>query len=325
VSRPRVLLTGAAGFVGHHVAAYLEGLDFDVVAMVRMSKIGDLQRLGDDGFCGDVVWHDLRSPINDSVASHIGKVDYIIHMGAETHVDRSIECPMDFVMGNVVGTTNLLDYARKVGVLKFIQFSTDEVFGPAPDGVIFREEDRHLPKNPYAAAKSGAEQMVVAYQNTFKVPATIVRAMNIFGPRQHKEKFIPMVIRSVMNGEEVTIHANKDLTRAGSRFYVHALVVAHALAFLLPIKPKDETEMYHVVGDQEVDNLQMALTIADIIGKNLKYRMVNFHESRPGHDLRYAMRDTKLKAMGWRRPGSFVEDLEATVRWYIGNPEWLGL
>jgi dTDP-glucose 4,6-dehydratase len=307
------------------VAWRLEWFEYDVVALVRMSKIGDLRRLNDVGFGGNVVWHDLRSPINESVARRIGKVDYIIHMGAETHVDRSIECPMDFVMGNVVGTTNLLDYARKAGVWKYIQFSTDEVFGPAPDGISFVEEDRHLPKNPYAAAKSGAEQMVVAYQNTFKLPATIVRSMNIFGPRQHKEKFIPMVIRSVLTGEEVSIHSNKELTKAGSRFYVSAMTVAEALAFLLPIEAKAETEMYHVVGDQEVDNLEMAKKIAEIVGKPLYYKMVNFHESRPGHDLRYAMKDTKLEAMRWKRPGGFEEDLVETVLWYIENKEWLGL
>lgn len=319
----RILITGAAGFIGHHVAHHLEEKGNDVVALVRLGKIGEMQRLHDVGFKGEVVWHDLRSPLHDGVADKIGMISAIIHMGAETHVDRSIDCPMEFVMSNVVGTTNLLEYARRRLKGPYIQFSTDEVFGPAPEGVEFLEDARHSPKNPYAASKSGAEQMVTAFANTYGLHAMIVRSMNVFGPRQHKEKFIPMTIRKVILGQKVQIHASKDLKRAGSRFYTHASVVADALEHLL--RMGDCGKAYHVVGDREVDNLQMAQSIAGILDKELWHEMINFHESRPGHDLRYALADTQMESTGWTRKSSFDENLRSTVEWYMKNPEWIGL
>lgn len=322
----RVMLTGAAGFVGHHVAEALERAGHEVVALVRMGKIGDLERLNQIGFTGEGIWHDLRSPIPETVERRIGTVDAIIHMGAETHVDRSIEDASEFVWSNVVGTMHLLEFARKRLSPKgrFIQFSTDEVFGPAPDGIAYKEDDAHNPKNPYAASKSGAEALVVAYNNTYGIPATIVRSMNIFGERQHREKFIPKVIHSVITGTTVPIHSDKTMTRAGSRYYTYAGVVADVLVYILGME-YEGMRSYHVVGEREVDNLQMAEEIAKIMHGELKYEMVNFHESRPGHDLRYALADTRLEGIGWTRKTCFEEALAQTVQWYLSYQEWLGL
>jgi len=263
-------------------------------------------------------------------------------MGAESHVDRSISDPMSFVTANVVGTTNMLELARGLPNLAlFIYFSTDEVFGPVPLDPAYpghKEDAVHNPKNPYAATKSAGEQMVTSFANTYLLPCIITLQMNIFGDRQHEEKFIPKVIRSVLNGETVPIHATADRKQAGMRHYIHARNVADAHMFLLDRKPweKDAGEYvpsYHVVGEREVDNLTLAKLIESFVEelapalnlsvKSLSYEMVDFHSSRPGHDLRYALDGGKMKALGWQPPKNFEESLKKTVKWSLENPEWL--
>ena len=180
------------------------------------------------------MWHDLKAELNPLLIKSLGRVDTILHLAAGSHVDRSIDDPMSFVMDNVVGTCNLLNYARNVDTLeKFVYFSTDEVFGPAPDGVDYKEWDRYNSGNPYSATKAGAEELCLSFNNTYKMPMMITHCMNVFGERQHPEKYIPSTIRKVRDGEKVIIHANKDLTRAGSRYYIHAENVCSAVDFLL--------------------------------------------------------------------------------------------
>ena len=317
----RILLTGAAGFVGHHVARHLEESGHEVIAMVRMNKIGDANRLREIGFQGEQVWHDLASPIVGTVASRLGTVDAVVHLAGETHVDRSIVDPAAFALANVVGTTNLLVWAEKhCHDGRFLQFSTDEVFGPAPCDKRFSEDEAHNPRNPYAASKSGAEAMVQAFRNTYGFQTTIVRSMNIFGERQHREKFVPMCIRKILAGQMIRVHADPTCTIAGSRFYIHAGNVARGITFVLE---HGEDGPYHLVGEREVDNAQMLEEIAGIIGKSASYQLVNFHSSRPGHDLRYALADNRLRALGWRIPQTFEESLTRTVRWYLEHREWL--
>jgi dTDP-glucose 4,6-dehydratase len=228
---------------------------------------------------------------------------------------------MDAVLDNVVSTCNLLDYARRNGVRRFVYFSTDEVFGPAPTGTRFGEWDRYRSGNPYAAAKAGGEELAISYHNTYGLQVVVTHTMNVFGQRQHPEKMIPGTIRRVRDGETVLIHADKSRTMAGSRFYIHAQAAASALQFVL--ERGAPGEKYNIVGEREVDNLELASRIADTVGKPLKYEMVDFHSSRPGHDLRYALDGSKLESMGWTQPHTFETALEETVQWSLKHPHWL--
>lgn len=313
----RVLVTGAAGFIGHHVAKHLEDCGHEVHALVRCGKVGRLDRLQEIGFQGKVLWHDLRSPYRWNERTY----DVVLHMAGETHVDRSIQDPADFVMSNVLGTTHLLTWAKD-HASRFIQFSTDEVFGPALDGWSFDELDPHNPRNPYAASKSGAEQMVKAFANTYRMNCCVVRGMNVFGERQHPEKWVPTIIRKILRKEIITIHADPTKTKAGSRFYIYAGNVAKALELVLQ-HPNDPGP-FHVVGEKEIDNLDMVNRIAGIMGyEQYLFEMTDFHSSRPGHDLRYAMQDNDLALLGWKVTQSFEESLEKTVNWYMEHKEWL--
>lgn len=324
----RVLLTGGAGFIGHHVAhTLLTQTDAQVTFLDRLSFAGNLNRIaqldGFDGFKHRCRWvhHDLRSPISEQLRKQIGGHDYILHLAALTHVDRSIVDPLEAAMCNVVGTVNLLDHARHAGCGRFVYFSTDEVFGPAPEGVAYREWDRYRSGNPYAAGKAGGEEFALAFHNTYGVPVVVTHTMNVFGPRQHPEKYIPSTIRKVRDGEVVTVHANKDRTRAGSRFYIHASNVGAALVFLM--QEGTPGEKFNIVGEREVDNLTLAHMIADAVGQPLKAEMVDFHSSRPGHDLRYGLDGSKLAAMGYRHPLNFEQSLRNTVAWSLAHPDWL--
>lgn len=325
----RILVTGGAGFVGHHMCEHiLKTTDYEVVSLDRLDASGDLNRLSSlpiwrrERRRVTVVHHDLRAAINLSVAARIGRIDAILHLAAASHVDRSIADPMEFVLDNVVGTTNILNFARERGV-PFVYFSTDEVFGPAPDGINYREWDRYRSANPYSASKAGGEEMALAFANTYGVPLIITHAMNIIGERQHPEKYFPMTIAKVLSGEEVTIHADPSLTRAGSRFYIHARNVADAVMFLL--RNGVSGEKYNIAGECEVDNYTLARLIAEAVGKPLKYRFVDAHSSRPGHDLRYALDDSKLRGMGWRQRVSLEDSIASTVAWTLKNREWLHL
>lgn len=344
--KTRVLITGAAGFVGHHFVNHLlVNTDWDIVALDKLSYASNgIDRLRDID-CFDegrvlMLTADFTLPLSEGVKQEIGAVDYIMHIGAESHVDNSILDPLPFAMSNVIGTVHMLNFARELNEAKdsnfrcFMFFGTDEVFGPAPVGTAYKEDDRHNPGNPYAASKSGAEMFVKAYGNTYKLPTIITRSMNIIGERQHPEKFVALVINKILNDEKITIHANKEKTQAGQRMYIHARNVADAYLHLINkvIAPTLPGEIYlagwngkafHIVGEQEVDNLQLVQMIAKILGKGFDYEMVDFHSSRPGHDLRYAL-DGKLMAdYGWTPPKKFEESLAKTVEWFISNPKWL--
>lgn len=330
----RVLITGMDGFIGHHLAeGILKNTDWEIVGLSKIDSASTLQRLTDmdrwSEFRSRVrfIFHDLRTPISAYIADRIGKIDMIFHLAASTHVDRSIDTPMEFVMDNVVGTCTMLEYARTLNNLElFVYFSTDEVFGPAPEGVAYKEWDRYCSSNPYAASKAGGEELAYSYFNTYKLPVIITHTMNVFGERQHPEKYFPMVINALRTGKKLTIHADKTKTKAGSRHYVHARNVASAVLFLVQQFEKGVAmlgDKFNIVGEKEVDNLSLALQIASIMGKQLQYELVDFHGSRPGHDLRYALDGTKMKEMGYEHPKTFDQSLEKTVQWYLAHPLWL--
>jgi len=322
----KILVTGGAGFIGHHfVEALLKHTDYDITLVDRLDSSGNLNRLAEIGAAKNkrvrFVYHDLRAPLNDQLCAQIGAHEHIVHLAAGTHVDRSIENPMEFVLDNVVATTNMLDFARKVGCAKFINFSTDEVFGPAPKGVAYKEDDRYNAGNPYAATKAGAAQLGVAYHNTYGLPVITTHTMNVVGERQHPEKFVPMVIAKVQAGDLVTIHADAKRSTPGSRFYIHARNVASAVLFLLD--GGRPGEKYNIVGEREVNNLELAQIIAGYIGKDLIAELVDFHSSRPGHDLRYALDGSKLKKLGWVPDSSIDQGIKEIVQWTLENPHWL--
>lgn len=338
-----VLITGGAGFIAHTlVHRILTTTDWKVVTLDRLDYSGNLNRLHDILSTATdeqrkrlrIVYHDLKAEINPQVAGMIGSVDYVLHLAAASHVDRSIEYPMEFVMDNVVGTANMLNFARTLPNLsRFIYFSTDEVFGPAPNGVKYAERDRYNSTNPYSATKAAAEELCIAYENTYKMPIYITHTMNVFGERQHPEKYIPSTIRKVRDGEVVTIHSDPSKTVAGSRHYIHTQDVADAIMFLLDLSDKNiqfETDFggakcpkFNIVGKEEIDNLELAKLIAEAVGNELNYEMVDFHSARPGHDLRYAMSGEYMKKLGWEPKVSLRERIKQVVDWSLNNNQWL--
>jgi dTDP-glucose 4,6-dehydratase len=338
-----ILVTGGAGFIAHHVIdTILATTDWNIVSLDRLDYSGNLNRLNEVVMAHPeqerrrvrVVHHDLKAELNSQICQLIGQVEYVAHLAAGSHVDRSIDYPMEFILDNVVGTANVLEFARKQDRLeRFIYFSTDEIFGPAPEGIKYKENDRYNSTNPYSASKAGGEEIVVAYENTYKLPAIITHTMNVFGERQHPEKYVPLCIKRVRDGELITIHSNPEKTKAGSRHYIHAADVADALMFLLNYRNIDKIEIendyggakcqkFNIVGAEELDNLELAQFIADVQGKSLNYEMVDFHSQRPGHDLRYALDGVKMKTMGWT-PQPVKNRLSQVINWSLENNRWL--
>jgi dTDP-glucose 4,6-dehydratase len=336
------MITGLCGFIGHHVAEHLlHHTDWDLVGLDRIDATSTYHRLhyieGWPELAKRVkfVWHDLRAPINDSVDRQLGPVDVLIHMAASTHVDRSITDPLMFVGDNVMGTAHLLDWWRRRQAREFalswdagagvmLHFSTDEVFGPAEDGYFFKEWDRYKSASPYSASKAGAEELCCAFSNTYKLRIAVIRVMNVIGERQHPEKFVPMTIGKLLRGEEILIHANKDCSTVGTRYYLHAENVAKALHWL--INRRDTWPLFdkwNLSGEREVSNLEMAQLLAVHTGQPLRHRLVDSDQLRPGHDLRYAIDGGKLASAGFSYPLNFHQSLERIAKWTLAHPEWL--
>lgn len=333
----RLLITGGLGFLGHHIVEhFLKTTDAEIVVLDKMTyassgfdRLRDIQVYDDSRI--QVIGCDLAQPIPEGVIREVGAVNYVIHAAAETHVDNSIVDPLPFLKSNVIGTHHLLWWLRSMKSLtRTLLVSTDEVYGPAlldDKENAFDEDAKFRPANPYAAAKAGGECVAMAYANTYGVPVTIVNTMNLIGERQHPEKYVPLVIRRVLQGEKVLIHADAECKRSGTRFYLHCRTFAHALGFLVDRFRDGSTWplKLHVCGEREISNLELAQMIAQTVEKPLHYELVDFHSSRPGHDLAYRMRDARILDLGWKRPLNLEQSLEKTVRWYLANPKWLGL
>jgi len=343
----RVLITGGAGFIGHHIIdLFLKKTDWEIISLDRLDYSGNLNRL--DNVVRQyppevrkrvkIVWHDLKAEIAEINRNLIGDVDIILHLAASSHVDRSISHPMEFVMDNTIGTVHMLNYARtQKNLERFIYFSTDEIFGIAPPGVAYKERDRYNSTNPYSASKAAAEEFCVAYENTYKLPIFITHTMNVFGERQHPEKFIPMCIRKIRDGEKIFIHSDSTKTIPGSRFYIHGKDVAEAMYFLLNLNEEQLKSIYtpdfggakcpkfNVVGKEEIDNLQLVKYIAGAVGKEPVYELIDFHTSRPGHDLRYALSGDYMRELGWEPRLTLKERIKEVVDWSLTNKEWIEL
>ena len=307
----KILITGAAGFIASHVTKALLAQNHQIIAIDKLSYVSkDWSRLDEHPNLTCITW-DLEIPFNDEIRAL--NPDIIIHMAADSHVDYSIENPVPVVKNNVISTLNLLEYARTIDLKIFQYFSTDEVYGPATDKP-FKEDDRHNPGNVYSASKSAAEMLCLAWQNTYHVPLIITNLMNVIGPKQYPEKFLPLVINKVLNDEVVKIHCGKN-GELGSRYYIHVSVVAKAVIFI--IENLAVNSKINICGQEEINNLEFAQRIAKIMGKELKYELCNGDDIRPGHDLRYALDSTKLLEMGFVYDGDFDLMLEQTVKSYF--------
>lgn len=327
-----ILATGVAGFAGHHLVEHLLATtDWRITGLVSFRHHGCPQRLAHipQGDRFRVLYADLKAPLTARTVDAIGDVDVVMNVAAESHVDRSISEPAPFVTNNVLVALHMLEYARSAKPRVFLQVSTDEVYGAARDGYAHKEWDPLLPSNPYAASKAAQESIAVSYWRTYGVPVVITNTMNLIGERQDVEKFVPMTIAKVVRGEELTIHGRPP--NVGSRYYLHARNWADAHRFLALRDPLhyvdaagvDRPDKWHVVGEREVDNLEMAERIAAIIGKRLRHKFEDFHATRPGHDRRYALDGAKLHAAGWVLPVPLDASLERTVRWTLEHPAWM--
>lgn len=333
----RVLLTGIGGFISAHLMQHIfENTDWDVVGIDSWRHMGTPERV-EQVLSKNPEWrkrltvitHDLSAPFPRRTKARIGRCDYIFNVASDSHVDRSIEEPVPFIQNNVNLVMTMLEFAREFPCKAFLQISTDEVYGPAPDGVNHTEWSPIIPSNPYAASKACQEAIAISYWRTYGIPLVITNTLNNMGEMQDTEKYLAKIIRAVSNGEVVTVHGKEG--SIGSRFYMHARNHADALLFIvknLPIKKYIDGEMsvpdrYNVVGDDELNNLQIAQMIADDMGKELKYEFVDHHHTRPGHDRRYALDGKKLRERGWISPVPFASSLKRYIDWTLKHPIWL--
>lgn len=313
--------------------------DWEVVAPVTFTHKGKSDRIASALESNEewqkrvhVIMLDLTGPIDEPTISRIGHIDQIWNVASDSHVDRSIEEPGPFIQNNVALMTNILDYARKVRPSLILQMSTDEVYGPAPHGYAHKEWDTILPSNPYSASKAAQEAICFSYWRTYDLPIVVTNTMNIIGEMQDPEKFVPMTIKKLLAGEPMTVHVSPDGV-SGSRFYIHARNLADAWLHIAARNPRppqlysdgwNSLTRYHIVGECEVSNTLMVYEIAKILGVPPRIEKVNFHESRPGHDLRYALDGTKIaNELGWKAPISFEKSLRRAVEWTVKHPEWL--
>jgi len=332
MKKKRILITGSAGFVGAHIVDHvLANTDWDIIGLDSFRHRGDSCRVYQDPERYKVFTHDLTTPISDTLITKIGHIDYIINNASESHVDRSIDFPRPFVENNVSLALTMLEYARQIKPEKYIQISTDEVYGPALDGHNHKEWESHLPSNPYSASKAAQVDLSISYWRTYGVPLIITETMNLFAERQNVEKYVPMLIRRITRGETVEIHGTEG--NIGSRFYLHARNQADGQLFLLKNKTPTiyedsehkiiKPDRFNIVGEMELSNLELAQMVAEIIGKPLKYELKNFHACRSGHDRRYALNGAKMAEMGWVPPVPLRQSLEKVVKWTLEHPEWL--
>jgi len=327
----RVLLTGAGGFVGSHfVDHYLINTDWEIVCIDSWAHKGIPERISDSKYYQankervTVLTHDLSAPVSQVLIDRIGEIDYIINLASMSHVDTSINTPVPFIKNNINLILNMLELSRILKPEKFVQFSTDEVYGPMLNGVPHPEWDKMLPSNPYSASKAAQEDIAISYWRTYSVPLIITNTMNIIGEKQDGEKYLPKVVNTVLHDETLTVHAKDGVP--GSRFYLHARNAADAVMYILNnVMPTmfpdyNEPERFNIVSDNELDNLAFAKKVAGIMGKELKYEFIDVHSVRPGHDPRYGLDGSKLKSIGYDYPVSFDDSLRTTIEW-MTRPE----
>ena len=338
----KVLLTGGAGFIGHLVIKkILENTDWEIVVIDRLSYASNLERINDvvnevGGISEnrvDFFYHDLKAELHEEIINKLSKTNIVIHIGASSHVTRSVQDPSTFIQDNIVGTFNLLEAARKFKNLDlFYYFSTDEVFGPSDDKAKFKEWDRYNSTNPYSATKSSAEELTIAYSNTYSLPSLISHCCNAYGERQHVEKFIPNSIKKILNDEEILIHTDGN-NIPGSRYYIYNEDLADTILFLTINYEKVKKEAFkeqgkappkiNITGDSLVSNLEVVEYISQILKKDFKYSLQSHDPSRPGHDIKYGLDNSLLQKIDGVFDRDFKDGIEQTVSWYCENQDWI--
>ena len=329
----RILTTGGAGFAGSHFVEHvLAETDWSVVVLDSLNYAGRIERLtGMDRYDPDrvsILWHDLRAPLPDSPL--LDGISDVVHLAAESHVDRSIADPVPFVHNNVMATLNICEWARAQRLDHFIQISTDEVYGPAAEGERHGEWSTIRPSNPYSASKAAQEAIAYSFWRTYELPLVITNTMNLYGERQDPEKFVAKLVKAISRGDVFPIHGRPSFQGfvPSSRHWLHARNHADALVWLLK-RPcamygygDAEPDRWNIAGEER--NVQeMAEMVAMILGKSLRIRQVDYHSSRPGHDHRYALDGSKIASAGWTPPYGLTTSLASTVGWMVKHEEWL--
>ncbi len=311
-----ILVTGGAGFIGSNYIHYLFKKYGDGIKVCNLDKLtyaGNLDNLRDVEKNQNYTF--IHGDICDSaiVEELMPKVDVVVNFAAESHVDRSIGSPDDFIMTDVYGAFVLLEAARKNNIEKFIQISTDEVYGSIIDGS-FKESDVLQPSSPYSASKAGADRLAFSYYVTFDLPVIITRCSNNYGPYQYPEKLIPLFVTNALDDKNLPIYGDGKNVRD----WIYVQDHCDAVDFL--IKNGKDGEVYNIGGGNELENIE----ITDLILKTLRKpdSLKTFVKDRLGHDRRYSVDTAKLRDLGWQPMHSFEDAMEETVQWYVSNRWW---
>ncbi|MCC2640316.1 MAG: rfbB [Nitrospira sp.] len=312
----RLLVTGGAGFIGSHlVRRLIEGGRHSVVNLDALKYSGNLENLTD--LAGHPQYNFVQGDICDQKMVHAilkeHRIEGIINCAAETHVDRSILDPGAFARTDVVGTGLLLEEARQAGVQRFLQVSTDEVYGSVEQGSS-KEEDRLEPRSPYSASKAGGDLLVLSYWTTYRFPVLITRGSNTYGPNQYPEKFIPLFATNAIDGEPLPLYGDGRNCRDWLSVHDHAAGIEHVFDQGRP------GTLYNVGGGNERENLTVAEQIVAALGRSRS--LIRFVQDRPGHDRRYSIDCSRLRALGWSPRVPFEEGLKETVEWYRTHESW---
>ena len=311
----KLLVTGGAGFIGSNFVGHFlrKHPDDSLINLDKLTYAGNLENLRDveKESRYKFVHGDIADP--KLVREVIQGVDAVINFAAETHVDRSIMEAGDFLRTDVFGTFTLLEAVKELGIPRYVQVSTDEVYGSIEHGA-FKEDDPLNPSNPYSASKAGGDLLVRAYWKTHKLPVLITRASNNFGPYQYPEKVIPLFITNALEGRPLPLYGD------GRNVRDWLYVLDHCEAIDLVLRKGVEGEVYNIGGGTEVENVVLTEKILRLLGK--PESLIQPVKDRPGHDRRYALDCGKLKALGWRPTHEFDGALRETVRWYEANEAW---
>ena len=313
----KILITGGAGFIGSNFLRYMinKYQNYEITNLDALTYCGNLENLREieDSLNYTFIKGDIT---NKELVNQITKnMDYIINFAAETHVDRSINDPSIFIKSNIMGTQVLLESAKENDVKKFLQISTDEVYGTLGKNGYFQEDTPLSPNSPYSASKAGADLMVRAYHKTYKLPVNITRCSNNYGPYQYPEKLIPLMIYNALDDKELPVYGDG----LNVRDWLH--VYDHCTAIDLVLHKGRDGEIYNIGGNNEKKNIEIVKLILENLNK--PESLIKYVEDRPGHDRRYAIDSTKIrKELGWKPKYTFEKGIVETIKWYCENKKW---